>query len=179
MSPAQTAAPAAPPAQLSLPQAEQIALRNNPTISIAKLAALAQGQVEREVRSGELPTVDGDLTAVNSHTGSRIAAGGLNNPLILPRAAGGVTVRQLITDFGRSRNLVASARLQQQATESAELATAADVRLSVDEAFYRALGSPGAADRRAADGECPPDDRRSGLRARPRPPEIGSRSELR
>ena len=127
--------------RLTLQQAEQIAMRNNPSVSIAKLAALAQAQVTREVRAGELPLVNGDLTAVTSHTGSRIAAGGLNNPLILERAAGGVSVSQLITDFGRTRNLVASAKLQQDSAQASQQATAADIRLAVDDAFYRALGS--------------------------------------
>src|SRR5580704_2713382 len=40
---------------LTLAQAEQIAIKNNPNISIARLLALAQVQVTREVRSAELP----------------------------------------------------------------------------------------------------------------------------
>ncbi|MCU1224382.1 MAG: outer rane efflux protein [Edaphobacter sp.] len=35
---------------LKVAQAEDVALRNNPRISIARLLALAQGQVTREVR---------------------------------------------------------------------------------------------------------------------------------
>jgi hypothetical protein len=35
---------------------------------------------------------------VDAHNNSRISAGGLNNPIIFPRAAGGVMVSQLITD---------------------------------------------------------------------------------
>ena len=37
---------------LTLAQAEQMAIRNNPNISVARLLALAQAQVTREVRSG-------------------------------------------------------------------------------------------------------------------------------
>ena len=36
-------------------QAEQLALKNNPRISVAALTALAQKQVVRETRSAELP----------------------------------------------------------------------------------------------------------------------------
>lgn len=127
--------------QLTLVQAEQLALRSNPRIAVARLLALAQGQVTREVRSVELPNLTANLTAVNSHQGSRITAGALNNPIVYQRAAGGLTLSQLITDFGRSRNLVSSADLRAKAEASAQAATTADVTVAVDQAFYRALGS--------------------------------------
>ena len=50
-------------------------------------------------------------------------------------------VGQLITDFGRTRNLVGSADLRAKAEQSAQAATSADVILAVDLAYYRALGS--------------------------------------
>ncbi len=133
------AAPVGPP--MTLAQAEQMALQNNPRIAVARLLALAEGQVTREVRSAELPTLTGNFTAVDSHQGSRITAGALNNPVVYQRAAGGVTLSQLITDFGRVRNLVSSASLRAQAEASAQAATTADVTIAVDQAFYRALGS--------------------------------------
>ena len=37
-------------------QAEQLRFKNNPSISVARLLALAQAQVTREVRSAEMPT---------------------------------------------------------------------------------------------------------------------------
>ncbi len=135
---AQTVPPTQP---LTLSQAEQLALRNNPRIAIGRLLALAQGQVTREVRSGELPAMTGNLTAVEPHEGSRITAGALNNPIVYQRAAGGVTVSQLITDFGRTRNLVGSADLRAKAELSTQAATTADVIVAVDEAFYRVLAS--------------------------------------
>ncbi|MGA7340521.1 MAG: hypothetical protein WBX18_07985, partial [Terracidiphilus sp.] len=49
-----SAQPAAGPA-LTVEQAEQIAIQHNPNISVARLLALAQAQVTREVRSVELP----------------------------------------------------------------------------------------------------------------------------
>lgn len=126
---------------LTLTQAEQLALKNNPRIATARLVALAQGQVTREVRSAELPTLTGDLTAVQSHSGSRITAGALNNPIVYQRAAVGVNLNQLLTDFGRVHNLVKSASLHADAAMSAQQATTADVMVTVDQAFYRALGS--------------------------------------
>ncbi len=139
-SPPQSAA-SSPGGPLTLSEAEQIALKNNPRIAVARLLALAQGQVTREVRSAELPSLTGNLTAVEPHDNSRITAGALNNPIVYQRAAGGVTLSQLITDFGRMHNLVASAELRASAELSTQAATTADVTLAVDEAFYRALGS--------------------------------------
>jgi outer membrane protein len=124
---------------LSLKQAEALALKNNPQISVAKLTALASQQVAREARSNLWPTATGDLTAVDSHAGSRITAGGLNNPIIYERAAAGVTVSQLITDFGRTTNLISSANLAAKADNQNALATKEQILLAVDQAFYSAL----------------------------------------
>ena len=138
---AQTPGPVPVPSNLTVVDAEAIALKNHPQVSIARLLALAQGQVTREVRSAELPTVVGNLTAVDAHDGGRVTAGLLNNPVLYTRAAGGVTVSQLITDFGRTRNLVASAGLREKAEQAGEMATEADIKLAVDQAFYRALAA--------------------------------------
>ncbi|WP_035355834.1 TolC family protein [Edaphobacter aggregans] len=139
---AQTNAAGAPAAtNLTVSDAEAIALKNHPQVTIARLLALAQGQVTREVKSTELPTVAGNLTAVQAHDGGRVTAGFLNNPVLYTRAAGGVTVSQLITDFGRTHNLVASAGLREKAQQSDAMATEQDIRLAVDAAFYRALAA--------------------------------------
>jgi outer membrane protein len=124
---------------LTIAQAEQVAIRNNPNISVARLLALAQAQVTREVRSAELPMATGSLTAVDAHENSRITAGLLNNPSIYNRAAGGLTVSQLITDFGRTHNLVLSAQSAAKAQIESERATELDIMLTVDQAFYQAL----------------------------------------
>jgi outer membrane protein len=127
--------------RLTLHDAEQLALRDNPQISVAKLLTFAQHQVAREARSAELPSATGNITAVDAHEGTRITAGVLNNPSVFDRAGAGVTVGQLITDFGRTRNLTASATLRERSQEQTEQATAADVTLAVDRAFYAALAA--------------------------------------
>src|SRR6185437_1640223 len=65
--------------------------------------------------------------------------GVLNNPSVFDRAAGGLTVSQLITDFGRTHNLVLSAKSMARAQLESERATQQDIVLTVDQAFYRAL----------------------------------------
>jgi outer membrane protein len=134
---AQTAA--VPSTSLSLSDAQALALKNNPQISFARLTALASQQVTRQVRSNLWPTATMDLTAVDSEPGSRITAGALNNPTVYPRAAAGATVNQLITDFGRTTNLISSASLAAKAENQNALATKEQILLAVDQAFYNAL----------------------------------------
>jgi outer membrane protein len=124
---------------LSLKQAEALALQNNPQISVARLTALASRQVTREVRSNLWPTAVANLTGVDSQDNSRVTAGGLNNPIIYQRAAAGVMVSQLITDFGRTTSLAASANFAAQAESQNAVATKQQILLAVDQAFYGAL----------------------------------------
>ena len=127
------------PMSLTLKQAEALAIKNNPQISVARLIALASQQVTREVRSNLWPTATGDLTGVDAQSGSRITAGALNNPLIYERAAAGLMVTQLITDFGRTTNLVSSANYAAKAENQNAVATREQVLLAVNKAFYNAL----------------------------------------
>ena len=129
------------PIHLSLKEAEAIALKNNPAISVGRLNALASQQVTREVRSNLWPQAYASLTGVDALNNSRITAGALNNPIIYTRAAGGATITQLITDFGYTTNLAASASLRAKAEEQNAIATKEDILLAVDEAFYNALQS--------------------------------------
>ena len=146
--PYQQTAPAAPqipspstgPAQrLTLQDAEALALKNNPQISVYHLLSLASRQVTREERAAYYPNLYGSVTAVKPEQGTRIAAGNLNNPAVYERAAYGVTLSQLITDFGRTNNLVATAALRAKAADMDALATAAEIKLAVDSSFYTAL----------------------------------------
>jgi outer membrane protein len=126
-------------ARLTVQDAEALALKNNPAISVARLNAMASRQVTREVSSNLWPQTYANLTGVDARNNSRITAGNLNNPSVYTRAAAGATVSQLITDFGHTTNLVASARLQAQADEQNAVATKQDILLAVDQAFYNAL----------------------------------------
>jgi outer membrane protein len=124
---------------LSVHDAQALALKNNPQISVARLNALASQQVTREVRSSLWPTASIALTAVGANPGTRITAGALNNPIIYERAAAGAMVSQLLTDFGRTNNLVASANLAAKAEDQSAIATKEQILLAVDQAFYAAL----------------------------------------
>jgi outer membrane protein len=146
--PNQSAPPGQVPAQLpttgtqlrlTLQDAETLALKNNPQISVYRLLSLASNQVTREQKAAYYPTIYGSLTAVGADQGARIAAGNLNSPRLLERAAGGLALSQLITDFGRTNNLVAFAALRAKAADMNAVATADQIKLTVDAAFYNAL----------------------------------------
>ena len=124
---------------LTRQQAEQLALRNNPRISVAALIALAQRQVVRETRSAELPSLIGTATGVVAEQASRIGSGELAASQLLNHVGAGAQLSQLITDFGRTPNLVASSSLQAESAQQDSLATQEDIVLATDLAFYSAL----------------------------------------
>lgn len=126
---------------LTRAQAEKIALASNPRIQITSLLAKVQHQVVREVRANELPNLSGNLTAVEANEGSRLSAGYLTASSLFEHAGMGVQLSQMITDFGHTQNLVASAKLQEKARIAGAEASRQDIVLAADQAFYEALES--------------------------------------
>lgn len=127
------------PEKLSLDLAQAIALKNHPQIQSAEYAARAANQMTREERSAYYPLAFGSLTGAGALPDSRLTAGGLNNPIIYNRYGNGLMLGQLITDFGRTGNLVASARLEAEASQQNVQSTRQDILLQVDRAYYGAL----------------------------------------
>jgi outer membrane protein len=125
--------------RLTRAQAEQMAIKNNPRISVARLLTLAQHQVVRESRAAELPTATGSITAADAKDASRISAGSLTASRLFEHAGAGGSGTQLITDFGRTRNLIASSKLQEKAQNANAQATTEDIVEATDQAFYSAL----------------------------------------
>jgi outer membrane protein len=124
---------------LNLQQAEQIAIQNHPQIQAAGQLAIAATAQLTETRSVYFPQTTGSLTGVEAENGSRVAAGFLNNPVIYDRFAEGAAVSQLITDFGRTHELVKSSNLHARAQQEDVTTTRADVLLQVDQAYYNVL----------------------------------------
>jgi outer membrane protein len=128
-----------PPTTITLKDAERQALDRHPQIRAAGYTALAAGEAIREARAAYFPTAFGSFTGAGAQDGTRIAAGGLNNPTILDRFAAGFAVSQLLTDFGRTNQLVGSAMLTADSREKDVDARRADVLLQVDRAYFNAL----------------------------------------
>src|SRR5579859_1337836 len=75
--------------RLTRSEAEQMAIKNNPQVSIARLIALAQHQAYRETRSAELPTANAAVTAVEAEEASRVSAGSLTASRLFEHAGAG------------------------------------------------------------------------------------------
>ncbi len=127
------------PQQLTLQEAEQIAIRNNPRVRVSQLLARAQHQVYRQTRSDYLPQLEGGAVAAQANNGSRFTFDGLRSTRLLTHAGGGLDFHQLLTDFGHTSNLIASSRLYEKAQNAQAVASTLDVVLITDEAFYNAL----------------------------------------
>ncbi|MGC2497656.1 MAG: TolC family protein [Acidobacteriaceae bacterium] len=137
---AQTPPPANPnQPTLTLAQAEQTAIRNNPDISVGKLEALAEHQVYREARAAELPTSIASITAMDSEEASRIGAGSLTSSRLLEHVGAGANLTQLLYDFGHTHNLVLSRKFAEKAANANAMATTEEIILATDQAFYNAL----------------------------------------
>ena len=124
---------------LSLREAERRATENHPQVRAAEYSAQAAEEAVRQARSVYFPSVSLSLTGAQAEAGSRIAAGGLNNPVILDRFAAGFSVGQLLTDFGRTRALVQSVDLRADTQRETVMSRRADVLLQVDRAYFQTL----------------------------------------
>jgi len=129
-----------PPA-VSLAEAQQIAMRNHPRIAAAELTAQASGFDIQEARSAYYPTVSGNITGVGTEHGSVLSAGAVTTSSIFSRQASGAVANQLIADFGRTANLTKSARLRNESQTQNVADTRAQVLVTVQQAYYRALGA--------------------------------------
>ena len=132
------AQPAAP-VKLSLQDAEAMALKNHPRVMAAQNEQSAMQQRVYQARSAYYPHLDGDVTGTQANPRARIGAGMLNDPSLFNHEGQGLVLSQLITDSGRTSNLVASSRLQASAAEQSTQATKYDVLLRVNQAYFGTL----------------------------------------
>jgi outer membrane protein len=127
--------------KLTLAEAEEIALHNHPRASSAALLAEAAKFGVSEARAPLYPQLSGVVTSVAAEHGSTLAAGTVQTSSLYSRVAAGVTVSQLITDFGRTNNLVASAKSRAAAQDQNSANVRAAIRIVVDQAYYQALAA--------------------------------------
>jgi outer membrane protein len=124
---------------LSLQDAHAMALKNHPQVLASQASFRRAGELVTEQRSAYFPALNGEITGAQANLNSRLGAGVINDPRLFNHFGSGVTLSQLITDLGRTPNLVANARLQAQASQQDYRATREDVVLAVDQAYYEVL----------------------------------------
>ncbi|MGA8029178.1 MAG: TolC family protein [Bryobacteraceae bacterium] len=129
----------APGPQLTLQDAEAMALKNHPQVLASQANYQRAGEIVTENRSAYYPALNGEVTGAQANLNSRLGAGVLNDPRLFNHFGSGVTLSQLITDSGRTPNLVANARFQAQASRQDYQATRFDIILGVEQAYYEVL----------------------------------------
>lgn len=125
--------------RLSLTDAETRALAAHPAVRAAQAAASAAHETVSEARSAYWPAIFGSVTGAAAPDGTRITAGALNNPSIFDRFAAGLTASQLLSDFGRTGDLVQSQRLRAGAQDQTVALLRGEVLLNVDRAYFDVL----------------------------------------
>lgn len=139
--PASSPVPVQIPAPLTVEQAEQIALKTHPRIESAAFTAQAAGKVVSEVRSQYFPTITSNTTGALANTGTVLAAGALTTSSLSNRFASGITIAQLVTDFGRTNALARAAQLRLQAQNENVTDARAQIIFAVRSAYFSVLAA--------------------------------------
>jgi outer membrane protein len=124
---------------LTLQDAEALALKNHPQVLASQAVYLQADQLTTQSKSAYFPALNGAITGTQANAGSRLGAGLLNDPSLFTHFGAGLTLSQLVTDSGRTPNLVAEARLHAQASRQDYRTSRYDVILGVDQAYYEVL----------------------------------------
>jgi outer membrane protein len=124
---------------LTLQDAHAMALKNHPQLLASQANYLRANEIVTETRSAYYPGINGDVTGSQASDNSRIGAGFLSDSRLFSRFGYGVILSQLITDSGRTPNLVASSKLRSQASRQDYQATRYDVTAAVDQAYTETL----------------------------------------
>ena len=138
--PSATKSPPSLPASLTLADARELALKNHPRLTAADLKTLAAQQLLAQARAPRLPIFTANFTAVGTpERDTRIGAGALNNPSIFERAGAGLVVSQLLTDFGRTADLIETSRLRARAEGELAQTVRSLLLLQVTASYFNAL----------------------------------------
>jgi outer membrane protein len=130
------------PQKLTLEEACKVALENHPQVLSAEFTTKAAEENIDDVRSAYLPQITGDAVRTFDDRGTVIAAsGGLTSSSVIERGSVGLGLSQLITDFGRTNNLIASSRLELESQKDRTAYIRETVLLNVISAYYDVLRS--------------------------------------
>jgi len=129
----------AAPVRLNLQDAAALALKNHPRVLAAQDVFAATSQRITEARSAYYPDFNAEFTGSQANPRGRIGAGFLTDSSLFNRLGLGINLSQLITDSGRTPNLVAEAGLRAAATQQDYEATRYDVLVTVNRAYFLTL----------------------------------------
>lgn len=124
---------------LTLQQAEQIAIQNHPQIQASVNIADAAKEQVTVTRSAYYPLVNGSASGSYAENDTRIGAGAINSPRVFDRYGNGLAVNQLLTDFGRTHELVKSSSEHAKAEQENVVTTRENVLLQVDQCYFDVL----------------------------------------
>lgn len=132
---------AQPPVRLTLREAVEIALRQNPSIIEARRAVDEADARIRQARAGYYPQFGFNGIAKVGLSGATNALGlvGLPASPLYRNFADSLNASQSVFDFGRTKHRVAYERKRRDASEADVAAVEAEVRLRVERAFYGVL----------------------------------------
>lgn len=125
---------------LNLQQAQEIAIKQHPEIiSNQYLTKLTQETIT-QVESSYLPQISGDAIRTFSKSTSRLTATGeINSPSVYQRGAMGISVNQMVTDFGRTNSLVTAASADVSAQMARSLSVRERILFKVTQNYYNVL----------------------------------------
>ena len=129
---------AAVPAELSLSQAEDIALASSPELVVARAVVDQNNAAIGIARSGELPNVSANASYGRAKSNFRISSGS-TVPFLGTQNSGSLDLRQLILDGGRVNAQVQAARYSTEAAKLTLLRSIQTVLLTVAQQYYAAL----------------------------------------
>lgn len=124
---------------LTLKEARAMAVTHHPQINAAALTARAADQVPTQLGAARYPNLLANITGTGAGEDAAIAAGALSNSSVLSRGAVGLSLNQLLFDFGRTNSLVESSQFRARAVDETAAATRAQIVLQVDRAYFNSL----------------------------------------
>jgi outer membrane protein len=124
---------------LTLPEAEEMAIRNHPRIRASLLSADVAREGIVQAKAPLRPFLTANVTGSLADHQSRISAGTINASGLFTRFAAGFGVTQTLYDFGRTSSLVKTAESRVAALSENAVAVRAEFKLEVRRAYYSAL----------------------------------------
>jgi outer membrane protein TolC len=132
---------AGPPVHLTLQQAIETALWQNPSVNVARHTVEEADAHVREARAGYYPQFGFNGIAKVGLSGATNALGlvGLPASPLYRNLADSLNASQTVFDFGRTKHRVAQERKLRDAAEADVATVEAEVRLKVEQAWYGLL----------------------------------------